>query len=96
MGMYTWPGRITRDMKVKVITGRNEWCLRELMKAGKRGCTSLSHPAPRWSAYVFCLRELGIDIETVREEHKGEFPGHHARYILRSNVRSVAGGTKRC
>lgn len=89
MGLYHWPGRITRDMKSAIITGRDEWCLKQLMAAGKAGCTSASNPAPRWSAYVFNLRSIGIDIETIMEEHGGQFPGRHARYVLRSRVVAV-------
>lgn len=69
------------------ITGRDAWALRELMRAGNRGCTPIDNPAPRWSAYVFKLRrKFGVDIETIHEGHGGSYPGTHARYILRSPV----------
>ncbi len=68
------------------IKGRTEWALRELLKAGEKGCTPIDNPAPRWSAYIFNLRALGVDIETIRETHGGEFAGHHARYVLRCKV----------
>jgi hypothetical protein len=32
---------------------------------------------------VHDLRKLGLVIETIRERHAGEFPGEHARYVLR-------------
>ncbi|MBO0334942.1 hypothetical protein J0X12_15050 [Sneathiella sp. CAU 1612] len=74
--------RITRE-----IIGRYAWALLELKKAGKRGCTPIDNPAPRWSAYIHQLRhEYGLDIQTIWETHKGPFPGNHARYVLQSNV----------
>ncbi|MDR7221697.1 hypothetical protein [Aminobacter aminovorans] len=68
------------------ITGRDAWCLLRLIEAGEKGCTPIEQPAPRWSAYVYKLRQLGLHIETIHEGHKGEFPGNHARYVLRSTV----------
>ena len=44
-------------------------------------------PAPRWSAYVHELRKMGVEIETIHEAHGGKFPGHHARYVLRCDVK---------
>lgn len=69
-----------------VVSGRDRWALEELRKAGAKGCTPIDNPAPRWSAYVFNLRELGVEIETITEPHEGDFPGHHGRYVLRSGV----------
>lgn len=69
-----------------VLSGRDRWALEELRKAGAKGCTPIDNPAPRWSAYVFNLRELGVEIVTITEQHKGNFPGHHGRYMLRSGV----------
>jgi hypothetical protein len=61
--------------------------LRELILAGRDGCTANDPPAPRWSSYVHRLRTIyGLDIETINEEHGGEFAGRHARYLLRSPV----------
>jgi hypothetical protein len=68
------------------VHGRGAWALMALMEAGERGCTPIDHPGPRWSSYVHDLRRLGFVIETVRERHGGEFPGDHARYVLRSPV----------
>ena len=74
--------RVTRQ-----IPGRYAWALLELKKAGKRGCTPLDNPAPRWSAYIHQLRhEYGLDIQTIWEAHKGPFPGNHARYVLHTEV----------
>ena len=69
------------------LLGRASWALNELIKAGKKGCTPINQPAPRWSAYVHVLRhEYGLIIETIYEPHGGPFPGTHARYVLKSNV----------
>jgi len=73
------------------LTGRDAWALSELIKAGSKGCTPIDNPGPRWSGYVHVLRhDHGLSIETVYEQHRGAFPGNHARYILRSPVRLVA------
>lgn len=69
-----------------VVSGRDRWALDRLREAGPRGCTPITEPAPRWSAYVFNLRGHGVEIETITEAHKGDFPGHHARYLLRCGV----------
>lgn len=68
------------------VRGRVRWALDKLRLAGKTGCTPIEEVGPRWSAYVHKLREAGVIIETLREPHDGEFPGHHARYVLRSCV----------
>ncbi|MHA3977426.1 winged helix domain-containing protein [Halovulum sp. GXIMD14794] len=72
------------------VKGRMNWALGELIAAGEDGCTPLNRPAPRWSEYVRQLRLLGIEIETVWEEHGGAYPGRHGRYVLRSIVRRVS------
>lgn len=74
------------------VLGRVKWALDQLRSAGLRGCTPILHPAPRWSAYVFDLRELGVPIETVREPHEGDYPGSHGRYVLRAIVTPAEGG----
>lgn len=68
------------------IRGRDRWALENLMQAGATGCTPIDRPGPRWSAYVFNLRGLGVLIDTNHEEHAGPFKGTHARYVLRSTV----------
>lgn len=73
------------------VTGRDAWALRELVKAGESGCTPIDTPGPRWSSYVHNLRhEHGLIVETITQRHGGPFPGNHARYVLRSNVRLVS------
>ena len=67
--------------------GRDAWALERLIKAGPKGCTPICEPAPRWSAYIFNLRALGLEIETITEKHGGEYAGNHGRYVLRADVR---------
>jgi hypothetical protein len=87
-----WPARAftirdgEADPRIIVVKGRDRWALENLMRAGPRGCTPIDHPGPRWSAYVFKLKKAGVFIETIHESHEGPFPGHHARYVLRSSV----------
>lgn len=77
-----------REIQVK---GRDRWALECLIVAGAKGCTPIDHPGPRWSAYVHALRhECGLAIETITEAHDGPFSGHHARYVLRSQVTFLA------
>ncbi len=74
-----------------LLHGRNAWALAKLVDAGAWGCTPITHPGPRWSAYVHRLRhDYGLRIETIHEEHTGAFPGYHARYVLRSVVSIVS------
>jgi len=83
---------IVGDLAGRVLTlkGRDAWALAELIRAGENGCTPITHPGPRWSAYVHRLRhEYGLQIDTVHEPHRGPFPGNHARYVLKSIVRIV-------
>ena len=77
----------TTGEKLRIsVKGRDRWALDCLIRAGRNGCTPIDTPGPRWSAYVFSLREIGIEIETITESHGGDFKGHHARYVLRSTV----------
>ena len=78
--------RIEPDGGTHEVIGRDAWALKNLMDAGKRGCTPIDHPGPRWSHYVFKLRGMGFIIETVHEDHGGPFAGTHARYVLHSPV----------
>ncbi len=81
----------TGTMQVSVC-GRDAWALRELIAAGPKGCTPIDNPAPRWSAYVHKLRRNGLQIETIHEKHGGDFPGLHARYVLRTPIHLGSGG----
>lgn len=73
------------------LEGRNAWAMMQLIAAAEHGCTPIRNPAPRWSAYVYNLRRMGVDIETIHERHGGAFAGTHARYVLRSRVRMLEG-----
>lgn len=66
--------------------GREAWALDRLRLAGTMGCTPITEPAPRWSAYVHKLRARGVPIETVHEPHGGAYAGTHGRYVLRATV----------
>lgn len=78
--------KIEPDGGVHEVIGRDAWALKNLMEAGKQGCTPIDHPGPRWSHYVYKLRGMGFIIETVHEDHDGPFAGTHARYVLHSVV----------
>lgn len=78
--------KIEPDGGVHEVIGRDAWALKNLIAAGKRGCTPIDYPGPRWSHYVYKLRGMGFIIETVHEEHGGPFAGTHARYVLHSIV----------
>lgn len=82
--------KIEPDGGVHDVVGRDAWALMNLIDAGKRGCTPIDHPGPRWSAYVWKLRGMGFTIETIHEDHGGPFSGTHARYVLHSAVTIVA------
>lgn len=73
------------------LKGREAWALQHLILAGERGLTTLERPAPRWSAYVFKLRKLGFEVETIHEQHGGAYAGRHARYILRTPCEILRG-----
>jgi len=74
------------------VKGRKQWALEHLMRAGRKGCTPIEQPGPRWSGYVHKLREQGVQIETIHEPHAGDYPGTHARYVLRCTVAQVREG----
>ena len=70
--------------------GREAWTLRHLLNAGAAGVTTIDHPAPRWSHYIYKLRRAGLIISTEYEAHSGSFPGTHGRYRLESVVHVVS------
>lgn len=91
MAKLSVTARVLPDGRRFTVTGRDAWALLELHHAGPKGCTPIDNPGPRWSAYVHHLRrEYGLAIETVHESHRGDFPGTHARYVLRSAVEIIA------
>jgi hypothetical protein len=68
----------------RTLRGREAWTLKELLRAGARGVTPISCPAPRWSEYISRLRAKGIAIATLWEPHDGPYRGRHGRYVLTS------------
>lgn len=89
-GLFIVADNLDEDPPTRVrAEGRDAWALLELHRAGAAGCTPIDHPAPRWAAYVFNLRGMGLEIETRHEPHQGPFPGRHARYVLRSRLRII-------
>jgi hypothetical protein len=72
------------------FTGREAGTLRRLLEAGSAGVTTIDHPAPRWSHYIFKLRKAGLVITTDYEPHTGPFAGTHGRYRLKTPVTIVA------
>lgn len=86
---------VTREGSSKPFTvtvvGRVGWAILSLIRAGKRGCTTITRPAPRWSDYVFKARALGINVETIHEGHEGSFAGFHARYVLHDELQVFGG-----
>lgn len=78
---------IKPDGGLVTVVGRDAWALEQLIAAGETGCTPLHNPAPRWSHYIFKLRQAGIVVETIHEEHGGPYSGTHGRYVLRSDVK---------
>ncbi len=69
---------------VRTIGRKNALLLQEEFGGGTLELGSLATFSKR-------LRGEGVDIETIHEKHEGEFPGHHARYVLRSKVAPVTG-----
>ncbi|ESZ06475.1 MULTISPECIES: hypothetical protein [unclassified Mesorhizobium] len=78
---------IEPDGRIIKLEGRPAWMLRELVKAGKRGVTTIELPAGvRISHYVMMCRRAGLTISSPRESHGGEFSGSHSRYCLETDV----------
>ena len=78
-----------QDGSRKSFVGREAWTLRHLIDTGSVGVTTIDHPAPRWSHYVYKLRQAGLTISTEYEPHTGSFPGTHGRYRLETSVTIV-------
>jgi len=74
------------------LKGRNRWAMLRLIEAGKAGCTPIKQPAPRWSAYIHNLRNMGVEIKTDIVRHGGTFAGNHGVYILLSEAAIVLAG----
>ncbi|OYD03709.1 hypothetical protein [Rhizobium sp. N4311] len=83
-----YEGDTPKGLPITVV-GREWWALQQLIEAGDKGCTPIDNPAPRWAHYVWLMRGNGIDVETIHENHGGQFPGSHARYVLRAKLSIV-------
>ncbi|TIL45818.1 hypothetical protein [Mesorhizobium sp.] len=81
--------KVEPDGEIFHLEGRPAWAMQQLINAGPRGCTPITHPGPRWSDYTFKLRKLGFVIETEYESHGGPFAGAHGIYRLHSRVSIV-------
>ena len=77
------------DSTSKTFRGRYAWALRRLIRAGEQGCAPIDWPDLGWPHYVEALRGEGVRIDTVMERHRGQNPGTHVRYVLRSDVAIV-------
>ncbi|MEC5383071.1 hypothetical protein VSX64_19770 [Aurantimonas sp. C2-6-R+9] len=86
---YHIRARLLPDGAPITIVGRNADTLEKLLAAGEHGLTTIEYPAPRVAHYIYRLRGMGFVIETIDEAHGGAFPGHHARYVLRSEVQII-------
>ncbi len=87
MTRYQIRARVLPDGLPMTIVGRDALALERLLAAGERGCTPITEPAPRCRTMIWKLRtKHGLVIETIDEDHGGQFAGTHARYVLRSNV----------
>ena len=80
--------KIAGDDKIYEVLGQEARTLNALIAAGSGGITSLemSSWALRLAHYAMKLRRLGLDIETVREDHHHPVKGWHARYILKTSI----------
>lgn len=64
------------------LEGHIGWTMAQLANAGAQGVATIENPAPRWSAYVYSLRKLEIQIETEMEPNYSHYPGQYTRYRL--------------
>ncbi|PAQ09602.1 hypothetical protein CIT26_13520 [Mesorhizobium temperatum] len=86
--------RIEPDGRTKRLHGRAAWMMRELVKAGKRGVTTIELPAGvRVSHAVYLLRREGFIISMQREAHGGEFAGVHGRFRIETPCTIVNDGS---
>ena len=68
------------------VSGQTAKAITALVLAGQHGVTALevSSWAFRFAAYCHLLRRHGLDIQTLKESHKG---GWHGRHVLHTAVR---------
>jgi hypothetical protein len=69
-----------------IVQGQTAKAIRALVLAGAQGVTAqeVAGWAYRFAAYCHEFRKLGLDIETLREDHDG---GWHGRHVLHTAVR---------
>lgn len=79
----------TEHAQIIKVKGREAWALHALLQAGTAGLAPIDRPAPRWSCYVHRLRRRGLDIQTIRERHRGPYSGAHGRYRLSEAVEVI-------
>ena len=82
--------KIEPDGATVRLAGRPAWVTKELLAAGKRGITAKQYPGCRVAHYIYKYRRAGLVVEKVEEAHGGDYPGHHARYFLRSQISIVS------
>jgi hypothetical protein len=73
------------------VTGQVCWALVQLVASWEISCTPVLHPAPKWSGYVFDLRQLGVEIEKPTEKHGHNHPERHRRFVLRGRMTREGG-----
>jgi hypothetical protein len=85
--------KIPDNEKIYEVLGQEARTLNALSAAGSQGITSLemSSWALRLAHYAMKLRRLGLEIETVKEDHHKPVKGWHARYVLKTPVEILSG-----
>ncbi|MEP1537240.1 MAG: hypothetical protein ABJQ34_10555 [Paracoccaceae bacterium] len=78
---------LSEQLRTFELQGRLGWTMAQLVAAGAKGFRAIDNPSPRTSAYVHSLREMGIPIETVMEDHDGPYPGKHGVNFLTCDAR---------
>lgn len=80
---FTLTVKVDPDGRTVRLEGRAAWMMAVLVKAGKRGVTTIELPAGiRVSHAVYLLRREGFIISMQREAHGGEFSGVHGRFKI--------------
>jgi hypothetical protein len=77
------------DGAILAFHDRLAWALLCLIEAGEAGVAPLEWPAPRWSQYFSMLRQKGLVIETVLEQHRGPYAGRRGRYVISDLIEIV-------
>lgn len=84
--------RLNDGREIEIFaSGRNRFGLEQLIKAGGTGITADQFAGVRVAAFVFNLRDMGIEIKSITEQHGGIFAGTHSRYHLDCFVQPKGG-----